>query len=469
MNAKVGAIIAVAILVAAGAAAYMVLKNDGASGDIDVDLEVFGNADRDWKIDENDAEIVEEYIKAQSDGNDEKISELEGKMSLRFADANNDGVIDGRDAEQIRAIAGGTAEHLWFLDGIQKERDMDLDIGRIGAEYFTNTEMMLILGQGGNVVAVDNAPYVCRDFYFDEEQRAGLKNMVNMSMPDYDLVNSMDLDVLLVFAPLTSAKYEEKQEKIVGCDVLYLGLYVPDLTNTSKSNFIQGILKAGYIFGNVERAEAYTNWIIDHRDKLLGMADSIPDGEKPIVGMSNYTSTQYFMNETYKTISLYKSGDPLGQAVILAGGRNILGVIGGDGDTSGGATVQVDAIFNDDPDVHVDYFFLHMVKYTYGGSVNPGVPDHGYTTDDYSEIEAAWKNASGRTLITDEKIAMIAGDFRNGCTGGILLAAYMAKIINPDAYSSIDPVGLHNEYIDWMGIKDYNIDHNGVFVYTGYA
>ncbi|MDR1404842.1 MAG: hypothetical protein LBJ20_04680 [Candidatus Methanoplasma sp.] len=469
MNAKVVVIIAVAVLVAAGAAAFVIMKNDKEVRPIDVNLEIFGNADKDWKIDENDAKLVEEYIKAQSDGDSEKTSEIEVKISLRFADADNNGVIDDRDVKQIRAVADGTADHLWFLDGVQRERDMDLDVDRIGAEYFTNTEMMLILGQSDKVVAVDNAPYVCRDFYFSEKQQSNLRNMVNMSVPDYDLINSMNLDVLLIFAPSTAAKYEEKQEKIVGCDVLYLGLYIPDLTNTSKSNFIQGILKAGYIFGNVERAEAYTNWVTDNRDKLLGLAESIPDGEKPVVGMSNYMAGQYFLDETKNTFTLYKSGDPLGQAVILAGGRNVLKIIGGDGDSSGGATVQVDAVFNDDPNVHADFFFLHMVKYTYGGSVNQEVPDHGYDTDDYSEITAAWENADSRTLVMDEKIALIAGDFRNGCTGGILLAAYMAKIINPEVYSSVDPVELHNEYIGWMGIGDYDVNKKGVFVYAGSA
>ncbi|MDR1690804.1 MAG: ABC transporter substrate-binding protein [Candidatus Methanoplasma sp.] len=467
MNAKFGAVIAIAILVAAGAAAYIILKNDGDAKPIDVNLEIFGNADKDWKIDENDAKLVEDYVKAVSDADQDKISDIESRMSTRFADANNDGKIDGKDAEQIRAIANGTAKHLWFLDGIQQERDIDLDIDRIGAEYFTNTEMMLILGQSDKLVAVDNAPYMCREFYFNAEKQKSIANMVNMSVPDYDFVNGLDLDVLLIFAPLTAAKYEEKREKIVDCDVLYLGLYVPDLTNTSKSNFIQGILKAGYIFGSVERAEGYTQWVLENRDRLMETANSISDSDKPVVAMSNYTSTQYFMDETKKTFTLYRTEDPLGQAVSLAGGVNILKVLGKDGASN--PSVQVDAIFNDDPNVHADFIFLHLVKYTYGGTINKGVPDHGYAVDDHTEMKAACADAGSRTLIADEIITLIAGDFRNGCTGGILLAAYMGNIINPDEYSGIDPVKMHNEYVKWMGIENYDVNEKGVFVYTGQA
>lgn len=466
MNVKIGAAIAVIVLVAAGATAVYFLTDRDSDNPIDVELEIFGNADKDGRVDNKDADLVEEYIAAVAADDTAKIEDLKSRMSLRFADANNDGVIDDRDVEQIRAIADGTATHLWFLDGVQNERDIDLNIERIGAEYFTNVEMMLILGQGDKVVAVDNAPFLCKDFYFNQAQQDVLENMVNMSEPDYDMINSMDLDVLLIFAPSTVAKYEEKREKIVDCEVLYLGLYVPDLINTQKSNFIQGILKAGYIFGNVERAESYTNWVLDHRDAMLDMADSIPDADKPVVGMSNYLPNQYFINGSVNTVTLYKSGDPLGQAVNLAGGVNILEVLDIDGG-SGSAVVQVDAVFNEDPAVHVDYFFLHMVKYTYGGATNAGVPDHGYTVDDWTEIEAAWANASSRDLLYDEHIVMIAGDFRNGCTGGILLAAYMGNIINPDVYSAIDPIVMHNEYVDWMGIEDYDVKMNGVFVYTG--
>ena len=69
----------------------------------------------------------------------------------------------------------------------------------------------------------------------------------------------------------------------------------------------------------------------------------------------------------------------------------------------------------------------------------------------------------------DETVTLLAGDFRNGCTGGILLAAYMAKQINPDAYTGIDSLKMHAEYIDWMGISDYDITKHGVFFYQGQA
>ncbi len=460
MNTKVAAIVAVVIIIIAAAFAVVLMGNDDPDDprDLDVDLEIYGNANKDWRVDSADAELVQSWIDAADDV--EKQDSLKDSINLTFADANHDGVIDAKDVEQIMAIANGTATHLWFLDGIGQERDMDIgDIQRIGCEYYATTEAMLILGQNDRIVAVDNAPYQYLDFYFTDEQSKNITNLVNMSSPDYPFINSLKLDVLLVFSP--TASYEAKQEKLVGTDVLYLGLYNPDLTDIENSEFIQGILKAGYIFGAVDRAVGYTDWILDYRDKMLGIADSIPEAEKPVVAMTNYTS-QYFENGTSDTISTYSNIDPLGQAIVLAGGTNVLDVL--KVETSGySVKVGIDALFYNSP---ADYFFCHNVKYAYNATVQKDTPNHGYLVDDYSEMKAAADLAASRPLVNDETITLIAGDFRNGCTGGVLLAAYVGNIINPEEYADIDPIVMHNEYVEWLGIEDYDVEERGVFIYT---
>ena len=464
MNTKILVIIVAGILVVSGIGiAIFVLNNDDNSRiTIDVDLEVFGNADKDSKVDAADAKLIKDYIDAVAAGNDDKVSEIEKSLSKDFADANQDGKIDSKDIDQINGILNRTASHIWILDGNQNIRKVNANPERIGCEYYSNTELCLVLGLADRVVAVDNAPYIYKDFYFTAEQQKNLQNMVNCSVPDYDLINSMDLDTYLLF----SGSSAEKEDKIIDCDVLYLGFYLPDMTNTSKSNFIQGILKAGYIFDAVDRAEKYVEWILGWRDKLLDLSNSIPEADKPVVGMSNYTANQFFQDDSKNTTSLYKDVDPLGQALTLGGGRNIIEIIKAAPISSStfSISVQVDAILNDDPTVHVDYFFLHMVKYTYGASINAGVPDHGYIDTDRTEINAAYQIATNHSLLTDENIHLIAGDFRNGCSGGVLLGAYIGKIINPDVYKDIDPIQIHNEFVAWMGIEGYNVATDGIFI-----
>lgn len=467
MNNKILAVIVVTAMVCAGAGAAVYFIPGKAGKAIDADLEVFGNANKDGRISDADAVMIDNYVKAVNDNNTSKINEIKEVMSLNFADANRDGKIDAADSALVRDIVSGKAKHIWILDGIGAERKVSTEAKKIGCEYYTNTELCLILGLGDKIRAVDNAPYMYKDFYFNETQKAKITNMFNCYEPDYQLINSLNLDTYLLFSG--SAGYDAKKDKIIDCDVLFLGLYTPDLTNISKSNFVQGVLKAGYIFGAVEKAEDYVNWLIDYRDKMLAIANSIKEADKPTVCMSNYSAKQYFMDGT-QTLSLYTPSDPLGQAVTLAGGKNVVSVLPQNALTKlsdYAYRVNIDALLNDDPNINVDYVFLHMVKYTYSALTLATTPSHGYLINDNSEIKAGYNTAKSKPLVKDEKINLIAGDFRNGCTGGILLAAYMGSIINHDKYSSIDPVKIHNEYVKWLGINDYDVSKKGVFVESG--
>ncbi|MDW5563943.1 MAG: dockerin type I domain-containing protein [Methanomassiliicoccus sp.] len=473
MNQKVIALTIAGIIVIAGVVGALLLTQNNAKAEVNltsVALDIYGNADGDSNIDEADAKLVENYISASSTSNSTEMAKFEADnhFNSKLADANKDGKIDGADATQIRAVVNKDADTLWFVDGAGADRSVSLNISRIGAEYYANTELCLILGLADKIVAVDNAPYVYKDFYFTATQQANITNLVNMNTPDYAFVNDLDLDVLLTFY---TNSYDVKQTKLIGTDVIYLGLYNPDMANAEGSNFIQGILKAGYIFGAVDRAEEYAAWILETRNKLADIANSIPEDEKPTVLMSNYPNS-YFINPDTKTATVYCFTDPLGQACLLGGGKNVgASLYGGEYNNSLSKVSQVDALFNDDNSTTIDYIFLHMVKYTYAGTVVAGVPEHGYLAQNESEVAASWESAtsSSHTLLVDtdpNDLYLIAGDFRNGPTGAVLLGAYIGKIINPSHYTSIDPIALHNYYINhFLGIADYDVSTDGVFMY----
>ena len=95
-------------------------------------------------------------------------------------------------------------------------------------------------------------------------------------------------------------------------------------------------------------------------------------------------------------------------------------------------------------------------------------PKHGYLIDSTEELSAGQKKMKALDLVEDDMdVRLIAGEFRNGCSAGVLLGAFMGKIINPDAYSSVDPVKMMNEYIDWMGVSGFDAKEHGQYVYPG--
>ena len=468
MNTKIVAILIVAVMVGAGVGGYALYKSHGSSSksiNIDVNLEVFGNADKDGKITEDDAKMVEKYIKAKADDNKTVLDELATIMSSDFADADRNGSIEQADADLIRQIVAGTEKYIWILDGQGNVKKVNAESKRIGCEYFANTELCLILGLSDRIAAVDFAPYKYRSFYFSEEKAKTIGDLGNMSEPNYDEVNKLELDTLLTFY---ISNQEAKETKIYNCDVLYLGCYNPDITNTEKSAFIQGILKAGYIFKVVERAEEYANWLLNYRDQLLSIANGIPEADKPTVMSATYGSA-YFNDGSNKTVTVYKPADPLGQAIELAGGHNVYKDLK-EGDITKsslyGATVNIDTVLG--TNTTVKHIYLHMVKYTYGGMEQASTPKHGYLIDDTTELAAGLAKMKALELVEDDmSVQLIAGEFRNGCSAGVLLGAFMGKQINPEAYKTIDPVKMMNEYIGWMGIKDFDAGVHGQYVYPG--
>ncbi|NLL94533.1 MAG: ABC transporter substrate-binding protein [Thermoplasmatales archaeon] len=461
MNTKFIAVLAVVVLVAAGAgAAYFVLdKEEGIVFDDPAvfpmdSLQIFGNANGDWTIDEQDIQYIQDII----DGKKEKTV---------FADANRDGKIDEKDIDQVnRIITRGGLKHIWLVDGNNTVKKIRTKIDRIGAEYFSNTELMLILGLKDKVYAVDYAPYQCRDAYFGAGA-ATIKNLGNMSTPNYEELVAMNLDIILTFSYNGA---DVKQDKMGSkTDVLYLGMYRPDLVNPESSEYFQGILKAGYIFNKVDRAEAYKEWLLQQRTAILEKTGTLQDSEKPKVLMTNFRQT-YFQDGTTQDLSVYTSVDPQTQACMLAGGKPIAESIlpketweGGPNRTVYGTKVGIETVKGAKP----DYVFCHLVRHTFGGTTLADTPDHGLTVNDNTSMETAYNTAvaNAATLKLDTTITLMAGDFRNGATGGVLHAAYIAKIINPEL-GTPDPVAMHETYVnDWLGLKDYDFYQKGVFTY----
>ena len=460
MSSKLIAIGIVVILAVAacGTAVYIMNQNGNDKPEyslLDEALQVFGNANDDWKIDSKDIDYLDKII----NGEEEK---------TKYADANQDGKIDEKDKKQVQDLIDNKADKVWLVDGDGHVKEINRKISRVGCEYYSNTELMLILGLKDKVYAVDYAPYQAKEFYFGKN--SNVKELGNMNSPDYEMVGDMDLDILLTFS---YSGAEDKQAKLPNVDVVYLGMYRPNVEEPTKSEYFQGILKAGYIFGVVDRAQDYMRWLLDIRDTIDSKTSKIAEEDKPSVLMTNYTSSYLQNGNEAATWSVYTSIDPMGQACLLAGGHLAAKDIlteeqynGGPSRTLYGAKVGMEAIV----DADIDYAFCHCVKYTFGGA-DMGKPAHGYAVNDHTEMDEAYAIASGRmdpNKVDIDNIYIIAGDYRNGASGCMLLALYMAKILHPDLFSDLDPLEYHQQYVsDWMGISGFDIHKNGVFISPG--
>jgi|GEM_PF-82618 len=408
-------------------------------------LEVYGNANLDEAIDERDIIYIQRIIKGEVN-------------ATEFADANRDGKIDEKDIEQVRSIMNNKASFIWILDGNGEPVKVSLPVKRIGAEYLSNVELMRILRAQDRVVAVDFAPYQLRHFYFPERADK-IVNLGDMNKPDYEFVLGLNLDTLFTFSPNVA----EKKAKLPGVNVVFLGLYWPDVVEPAKSRFIQGVMKAGYILGEVDRAIDYVNWLLSIMDRIKTRTETLPEQEKPTVLMT--AMVDYLRDPLKKTMRTYALIDPLSQMCILAGGRPIASDLPGWLGKSYFITVDPEWVLTKNP----SYMFVHTVRYTYGGVAQP--PEYGYDVNDISSLRSTWEDIISRPLLREvnavksKNVYIIAGDFRNNAMGSVLGSVYLAKILQPELFKDLNPKTIHQEYITkWLGLN-YDLNQNGTFLY----
>jgi len=105
---KIMAVVVVLVLVVAGIAAFLIMNNDkGKSVEIDAALEVYGNADGDYKIDSADRTIIQNII-------DKKDGYTLEKYPL--ADANYDSNVTSADIDIVNAIIDKKSTTVWHIN-----------------------------------------------------------------------------------------------------------------------------------------------------------------------------------------------------------------------------------------------------------------------------------------------------------------------------------------------------------------
>ena len=302
---------------------------------LDLVLEVYGNANMDDKINQDDIDYVNKIVAGTA-------------TAIKYADANNDGKVDQNDVNQINALINGNASEIVLLDGLGRIITVQLPVNRIVVEYIQQAELVRILKLEDKVVGVDFCVDQLKSIYFPENA-ANIVSVGQMYTPDYEAVLNLNPDVLLTFSN-TAAANDEKASKLPGVDVVFLGLYYPNVTNPEDSAFLQGILKAGYIFDRVEEATDYANWLLNLTNTIRTKVSTLTESQTQTVLLTNYPYNPSATIKAYATI------DTLGQVCILSGGENIASSLPSYLNAS---SLNIDAewIIEQDP----DYIFLHTV------------------------------------------------------------------------------------------------------------
>lgn len=399
----------------------------------DYTLDIFGNANMDDAIDEDDIAYVQGIIDGS---NNETV----------LSDANYDGKIDNDDIAQIELILRGEDKKLTLIDDSGEIVTINKPVNKIIPIFIEDA--IRALGASDMVVGVGEDYYAKSDpTYYPELSQ---KPSIGSTWPDINVEKIIDLEPDLVIASIYTSK-DMLDDHLNGTGIQIVRIYP---RNEEELSIYSGeeikwpsireeMLKLGYVLGKADKAKEYVEWY-----------DSIVNPiEEKIAKISNEDKPKVFLEDDSRggTIERTSSAHIMGAT---SAGANVVGP-GADQTTQ---TVSVEWIIGENPDVYV-------------ARLPDNNPTGGYNSDDGTDFKAYYDEIMG--LPGFENINAVKNNGVHIISGQLTLKlaipigiAYQAKWYHPELFSDLDPQALHQEFIDrFCPDLNFNVNEHGVFVY----
>ena len=320
MDKRIVAVALVAVIIVAAVAVVFVASPSSENKDVDgatkdCNLWVYGNVNGDNYIDQKDIDLLQKII----NGEDYEVYvdvydgyNASGTVSrISFADANQDGKVDSKDIDYIKKIIAYQERYskavsegklssfnetfrIYYNNCDNKTCKVDLPIKSLISMYFSNSEIVRLLGAVDRVVATDSTT-VAKPTLLPE-----FKNILNLG--DRKAVNSEAVLKTNADAYFTgsASTYSAYLEETVGdhMDIIRLSAW-------EDNNVMVGALTLGYMLGCTEKAYEYIDWCHKYMDliservsKLSGKVTAIvPKGRGTCLEGNGMGSGQYEITE----------------------------------------------------------------------------------------------------------------------------------------------------------------------------
>lgn len=392
-----------------------------ACAEADYTLEVFGNANMDETIDQEDVALLKAMISGT-------------ESHTRLADANNDGSIDDTDVDHIENIIKGTESEIIVNDALNRTVRIKRPVEKVIPLHLAIAEAMVAMGAGYKVVGV-TSDTAKQQVLFPELSK--LPNVGKSGIKNADLEKIISLKPNLV---LVNEYADPKQiDKLEAADVTV----VSSECHGNLLNSISAVRRLGYILGTSDKAEEYTSWYGGYLDDISSKVEGLSEEEKPRV--------LYYWNWGEENGPLGTSGKDCGvsELISFAGGRDIAAEMPGE-------YIEVDPewVIEQNPSLVVRELLYDEAGYDVNNSTNAKKKVDGFISrTGFGNIDAV-KNGDVHAIAVN-----ILSD--NSWIGTV----YLAKLIQPELFKDLDPRAVHQEYMAKFLKLDFDIDKQGMFLY----
>jgi iron complex transport system substrate-binding protein len=405
--------------------ASLMLLTEASATEDDFTLKVFGNANMDEAIDEEDVEYVQGIIEGTNE-------------ETELADANYDGDVDKEDIAQIEQIIDGNETELTLIDSADRTVTVKKPITRIIPTFPQAIETLRSLKvPNDHIVGIGTWPTPLDTVFFPEF--VDVPSIGTGWNPNVEEILALSPDVVLLFGRGGVSDLDSVEEVLESANitVLRFKLQTPEI-------YREEVETLGYVFGRDE-AEEYLDWHGEILNCIEEIVDVISEDDKPNVYFApTFNEGEYYIYRSHAYIE-------------TAGGRDIFA------DQPGNyMSINPEAIIALDPDI-----IIRVASWTAGG--------YDLAASNTSDLEEARNEILSQpelqnlNAVKDGRVYVIADHLvaffpASGCRQ-IIQLAYQAKWFHPELFEDLDPKAIHQEYLTRFQGLDIDLDENGVFVY----
>jgi len=397
-----------------------------ASG-MEFTLFIFGNANGDMNIDQQDIDLINEIAAGKTAATD-------------LADANQDGKVDSKDAEQVKKIIDGTATEITVQDANGKPVTVKTPVERIVTLDRMVAENAQVIGIGPKVVGIDKNT-ANRGIILPNISK--VTNVGSTDEPDIEAIVGLKPDLVAG----TQYLDEELMSKMKAAGLTPLAMiYHGDIQNSLGYSKM-----LGYLAGSPDTANEYIDW-------MGGMLGSLHD---KLTGLSEDEKTKVIYLYPRKNGALGSGGDncPTIKTLQFLGANTMTK----DTKNTTGAVMDTASYFEIDPEVVISKNPEAIVMEDFDEALGYGFTDKAAAQAELERVESragfnkidAVKN--NQVHLLDVNIVS-----HSNCLG----ALYMAKALYPEQLKDVDPYSIHQEYVNrFLKLPNLDVKKDGIFIY----
>ena len=432
---KIIAIGIVVVVAVAGVATFLVMnKDDKSNVNVDAALEVYGNADNDYKIDANDKDVIQKIINGEEGYTLEKYP---------LADAFYDGEVNEKDLTQVQKILDGedcTVWHLWYKTNTSESRwdskvvDTKWPIKKCIANGAANALLCYsMLGLDDKIAAINYSSTSPPDKVLYPKYNAMPSlgtSTTNLTASAVTKAVSEDRAITAVLtadnksylsSPAASGKVGEDELESQGIDVIRIKHAAVD-----PKEFSSALLLLGFLFQKENTAQEAATWIEDVYkeldEKLKGVTTKVK------VAVASGDAQLSMRNSDYADVS------------VQAGGVYTYPVKS----TSSMKMAENAWMYND------EYQMDKIVMIRTGGSNGTWYEPNGL---DYTKFQSIMDGYALFNCYKEGKnVYLISGDMPV-----VARVLYTAAILYPDLVSEDYANEIHQKYVDRFLGSAYNV------------